>query len=118
MRKWLAIFLLVFMPLQLSWAATASYCQHETGAVAKHFGHHTHQHKAADGKDVSPDLVKIFGGDPDCASCHAGCFSVFFSGDVSLPPLATPSLHTAHYQERLTSPPPGRLERPQWRALA
>ena len=52
MRKWLAIVLLVFLPLQFSWAAVASYCQHETGAAAKHFGHHAHQHKAADGKDT------------------------------------------------------------------
>ncbi|WP_217425926.1 hypothetical protein [Pandoraea cepalis] len=83
MRKWLAIVLLVFLPLQFSWAAVASYCQHETGAAAKHFGHHAHQHKAADGQDASPDPAKTLGGDPDCASCHAGCFSVL-SGDVKL----------------------------------
>ena len=117
MRKWLAIVLLVFLPLQFSWAAVASYCQHETGAAAKHFGHHAHQHKAADGQDASPDPAKTLGGDPDCASCHAGCFSVL-SGDVKLASPVSPSLDTGYPPEHLAAPPPERLERPQWRALA
>ena len=117
MRKWLAILLLVFVPLQLSWAAAASYCQHETGTSAKHFGHHDHQHKTADGKDASSDSVKTIGGDPDCASCHAGCLSALL-GAVAIASLADSSLDTAEYGARLTSPPFERLERPQWRALA
>ena len=117
MRKWLAIFLLVFMPLQLSWAAVASYCQHETGAAAKHVGHHDHQHKAADGKETAPDPTKTGGGDPDCASCHAGCSSAL-PGEVTLPPMFSSSIDIADYWARLTSPPFERLERPQWRVLA
>ena len=117
MRKCLAIVLLVFLPLQFSWAAVASYCQHETGAAAKHFGHHAHQHKAADGKDASPDPAKTLGGDPDCASCHAGCFSVL-SGEIKLASSISPSLDTAYHPESLAAPPPERLERPRWRALA
>lgn len=118
MRKCLAIFLLVFMPLQLSWAAVvSSYCQHETGASAKHFGHHDHQHKAADGKGAAPDPAKTGGGDPDCASCHAGC-SLALSGEATLTSMFSSSLDVADYWARLTSPPLERLERPQWRALA
>lgn len=117
MRKWLAIFLLVLMPLQLSWAAVTSYCQHETGASAKHFGHHDHQHKAADGKETAPDTAKIGGGDPDCASCHAGCSSAL-PVEMTLPTMFTSSLGIADYWARLTSPPFERLERPQWRVLA
>lgn len=117
MRKWLAIFLLVFVPLQLSWAAAASYCQHETGVAAKHFGHHDHQHKTADGKDASPDPSKTIGGDPDCASCHAGCL-LALPGAVTIASLVDSSLDTVGYGARLTSPPSERLERPQWRALA
>ena len=117
MRKWLTILLLVFLPLQLSWAVAASYCQHESGAAAKHFGHHDHQHKAADGKDASPDPSKLMGGDPDCASCHAGCASPLPCA-VTVASLANSSLDTADYGARLTSPPFERLERPQWRLLA
>jgi hypothetical protein len=117
MRRWLTIFLLVLIPLQLSWAAAASYCQHESGAAAKHFGHHEHQHNAADGKDAFPDPAKTTGGDPDCASCHAGCASVLLSA-VTGASLADSSLDTTEYGARLTSPPFERLERPQWRLLA
>lgn len=116
-RKWLVIFLLVFMPLQLSWAAVAGYCRHETGAAAKHFGHHDHQHKTADGKDASSDPAKTIGGDPDCSSCHAGCLSAL-PGVVTVASLAESSLHTADHGTHLTSPPFERLDRPRWRALA
>ncbi len=44
MRKWLAILLISLLSLQASWAAAASYCAHEQGAAARHFGHHEHQH--------------------------------------------------------------------------
>ena len=117
MRRLFMIFLLVLMPLQLSWAAIASYCQHEIGAAAKHFGHHDHQHKATDGKETAPDPAKTGGGDPDCASCHAGCSSAL-PGEVTLPPMFSSSLDIADYWLHLTSPPFERLERPQWRVLA
>lgn len=117
MRRWLAIFLLVFMPLQLTWAAVSTYCQHESGAKAKHFGHHDHQHKAVDGKDAAPDPLKYGGGDPDCAACHAGCASTL-ADSVTIPLIVDSSFDTADYRARLTSPPLKRLERPQWRVLA
>ena len=42
MRRWLAILLLVCLPLQFSWAAVADYCMHESGETADHVGHHDH----------------------------------------------------------------------------
>ncbi len=117
MHKWLVTFLLVFIPLQFGWAATANYCKHEIGAAAKHVGHHDHQHKAVDGKDVSSDPAKTIGGDPDCASCHAGCLSAL-PESITVASLVISSLDTADYCARLTSPPFERPERPQWRVLA
>lgn len=119
MRKWLAIFLLVFVPLQLSWAAVAGYCQHETEvAAAKHFGHHDHEHKTVSGKDAAPDPAKaIGGGDPDCASCHAGCLSAL-PEEVTVASPVNSSLDTTDHGVRLTQPPFERLERPQWHVLA
>lgn len=117
MHKWLAIFLLVFVPLQLSWAAGAGYCQHETGVAAKHVGHHDHQHKTADSKDASSDLAKTMAGDPDCASCHAGC-CVALPVTITTASLADSFLGAADDVAHLTSPPFKRLERPQWRVLA
>jgi hypothetical protein len=117
MRKWLAILLLVFMPLQLTWAAMELYCQHESGAAAKHFGHHDHQHKTVDDTDASPDLNKYAGGDPDCAACHAGCASVL-ADTVTISLVVDSTLDAADYAVRVIPPPFKRLERPQWRALA
>ena len=54
MRRWLATLLLVLLPFQFSWAAVGGYCQHETGAAAKHFGHHNHQHQADAGEHETP----------------------------------------------------------------
>jgi hypothetical protein len=53
MRRYLAIFLLVLLPLQYSWAAMASYCEHETSVTAKHPGHHTHDHASVDHQESS-----------------------------------------------------------------
>lgn len=72
MRSWLLIVLMMWMPLQLSWAAMGSSCAHDRDATAQHLGHHVHQHQsfeeAAAKKSagvVSPDL--------DCGTCHANC---------------------------------------------
>jgi hypothetical protein len=36
MRRRLAVPLLVFLPLQFSWAAVANHCGHDTGGAAEH----------------------------------------------------------------------------------
>jgi hypothetical protein len=75
MRRWLIYVLIVLMPVQLTWAAAAPYCGHETtAAAADHVGHHEHQHDASldvsppadDGAAAAPVL------DSDCAFCHLG----------------------------------------------
>ena len=40
MRRWLAIFLLVLLPTQATWAVVAGYCVDSPGVTAGHFGHH------------------------------------------------------------------------------
>jgi succinate dehydrogenase/fumarate reductase-like Fe-S protein len=107
MPRLFMIFLIVLMPLQLSWAAMASYCQHETGAAAK----------AADGKEKAPDPAKTGGNDLDCASCHASCPSILHE-NLTPPPILSSSLLIADHWARLTSPSFQRLERPKWRVLA
>ena len=67
MRRWLAVFLLVFLPLQFTWSVAAAYCQHESGNV-QHFGHHEHKHAGdAGAKDAKKAPSGI---DEDCAFCH------------------------------------------------
>ncbi len=117
MRRLFMIFLLVLMPLQLSWAAMASYCQHESSASAKHFGHHEHQCNVLDGKDDSPEPAQYGEADPDCEACHGGCTSVLADA-LAIYLVADSSLATADYRARLTSPPFECPERPQWHPLA
>lgn len=112
MRRWLAIFLLVLLPVQLGWAAVGVYCAHESGAAADHFGHHDHRHSVDDNGNDKGSLPK--GAHADCASCHGIGASVLLS-DAS-----------AHCPDHLTSlsidmplawplaEHPAEPERPKW----
>lgn len=65
------IFLLAILPIQFSWAAVTSYCRHETGSAAKHFGHHQHQHPTtATDASKDPKAGSVAGADVDCGICH------------------------------------------------
>mgnify|MGYP001396302856 CR=1 FL=1 len=116
MRRLLALFLLVLLPLQFSWASVAAYCQHEAGSQAQHFGHHDHQHQDVDKQDKTEG--KLPGGvDYDCSACHAGCAVALNS--------AVPALISAYtsdvvdgYWFTIASPPVSEPERPNWVALA
>ena len=77
MRRLLCVFLLIWFPLQMSWAAVASYCQHETSPQASHLGHHQHAHQdSIDGKGQNGSSKNDQGStkqssiDNDCATCH------------------------------------------------
>jgi len=130
LRRLFALLLLMFLPLQFSWAAVAGYCQHEAAGGVSHPGHHQHQHQVShDGPPATPEhaadgnVSPLPEGEPamrlalddDCAACHAGCA-------VALPALAVawPALPTA---ARWLAPPlfPASLpsdlpDRPNWLA--
>lgn len=116
-KTWMAIVLLVLLPLQLSWAAVAGYCQHESGVTANHTGHHSHDHQTADPHEPAKDGVSSAGGQHDCATCHLGCFAAMAS-DLTTLAAATdrgyPSVHDINPSLSLADRP----ERPQWPALA
>jgi hypothetical protein len=117
MRRLFAIFLLVLLPLQLSWAAVGVYCQHETGAAAKHLGHHDHQHKtdASHGDQADP---KTSGGiDNDCGACHASCCVAIF-GEIQVSAPTDTSTDVVDYRHSLNTSPHYQPERPNWAPLA
>jgi|MedtruStandDraft_1076414.scaffolds.fasta_scaffold00092_59 hypothetical protein len=126
MRRALTVFLLLILPLQLSWAVAAGYCQHEEAAkVARHMGHHEHQHSqgaekaaghdsdmgAAEKKESSdkPQCV-----DDDCAYCHlASLKTVGVPATVLVVTAETGfSSHTSPLIGCLVS---RRIDRPNWR---
>jgi hypothetical protein len=109
MRRWLVIFLLVLLPLQLSWAAVAPYCQHEADATTQHFGHHQHKHQAATADELSAadaGDIASFAVDADCSACHAGCAAAM----AAFPSLALDAAPA------LPGSPKGQRERPNWPA--
>ena len=122
MRKFLILFLLVLMPLQLTWAAVASYCQHETGAAAQHFSHHTHQHQGQPVDAPRADKGAASGNpsmaDLDCAVCHATCAAAPLPAAAQLACPSISSWGASPYRLHHSAAPPARLERPQWQRAA
>lgn len=121
MRRLLAILLLTLLPLQFSWAAVASYCEHETQG-AGHFGHHEHEHHAASDAepvaDAEPQGDKAPGTlDLDCGHCHGHC-SVMLTLSANLPGTLSTAPPSASADDTDAAHAAARPERPQWRPLA
>ena len=121
MRLWLSVFLIMFLPLQSAWAVAAPYCGHENSVPVSHFGHHAHQHHAA---DPDMDASKAASGgsvsgavDVDCTPCN-GVGSAMV---LSFSPLGLFTGET-HYALGVAAEsllvPLQRPERPKWSRLA
>ena len=130
MRRFLAIFLLALLPLQLSWAAVASYCAHETQVGAAHLGHHEHKHEHQ--ADAGPAMDPVAGPvadtdaqgdkapgaiDLDCGHCHGTC-GVMLTVPPGLPGTLSSAPPSATLDEAGGAHAPTGPERPQWLPLA
>lgn len=114
MRRWIAIFLLVFLPLQSAWAAAAAYCQHEEDPTTLHVGHHAHAHAGAEA-DAHHDNGPA-ADHPDCQVCHAAVAAV---SDHVAPALQSGIDSPFPGGERALPASPITLpERPNWLRLA
>jgi len=115
MARFLALLLAFSLLFQVTWAAAAPYCEHETSSVvAEHFGHHVHVHKSADGKKPFAGKLAL---DDDCGFCHAGQVALL---PVALAAAVVGSAAGALPQQPPPhgSAPPGAPDRPQWLRLA
>ncbi|MGE5453202.1 MAG: hypothetical protein ACM3VZ_15330 [Acidobacteriota bacterium] len=115
MRRWIAILMLVVLPLQLSWAVAATYCMDEEGAGAQHFGHHFHgqdHEHAHPGKKLIKAKQQACN-DCGCAGhlCGAQLVSTFRPSPL---PLAQGESFDSAPVRRLSSVDPPRIERPNW----
>ena len=123
MRRFLAIVLLAMLPLQFSWAAVASYCEHETQGTG-HFGHHEHEHHGDAGPHAEPAADADASGDKapgamdlDCGHCHGQC-SVMPTLSATVPGTLSTAPPSASANEASGAHAPARPERPQWLRLA
>lgn len=121
MRRWLMILLLFAMPFQLSWAAAAGYCPHESNAGASHFGHHEHHHVEAasaleQGTDTPSDPLPG-SQDNDCLACHT-CTVQPLADTASIAATASPAARPQPFAEPYRSHVGGVPTRPAWSAFA
>ena len=114
MRRLIAIFLLLIVPLQLGYAAAAAYCQHKTGSAAGHFGHHAHEHRAQVGADQDNGKGKLsLQLDQDCGLCHLQMPQLLPQHTTVTPTSVETSLYRAPVIA-YSSADRRRLERPNW----
>jgi hypothetical protein len=134
-RKSVAAFLLVFLPLQWGWALAAAYCKHEPVVAEVHFGHHQHQHEhgtapvAFSNASASPDATGSpgegenhplphgsgdLGLDADCGVCHLGAAHAAAPTASAVPSCDAASAVTS-YAASWPASPAEKLFRPPWR---
>lgn len=122
MRRFVALLLLVLLPLQALWAAAAPYCQHEGDATSVHIGHHQPEHHHADASaSSSDDGDGPHGGTggaehSDCHVCHGGTVLAHEMRVMQVMSTAAQPVPTVAHG--LPAPPTERPERPKWPALA
>jgi hypothetical protein len=80
LRRLVLIFMFFALPIQASWSVAAAYCAHETGASARHLGHHDHTHKSGDA-EKSPIKAPC---DADCGFHGHSIFQCVMADGVSL----------------------------------
>jgi len=114
MRRWIAILLMIVLPLQLSWAVAASYCQDEQGMGVQHFGHHAHlNHDVVDaGQNLAKGQQQA---ESDCGCAGQLCGAHFLPVEPEGLADVMPSqqISTAVSCAYPPSDPP-RIERPNW----
>lgn len=121
MRRWLILFLLSLLPIQVSWAAAATvdYCAHDQDRTAQHFGHHEDANAHDYDAHVS-EAEKSHGATGPLHLDHehnhlSGFLGLLSAVDISA--RKSPQLFPRGEALIYLSPPPGNLERPNWRHL-
>jgi len=117
--RFIVVFLLFLVPLQLSWAALSAYCEHESKAASHHVVHHEHQHQSDQSTNHDdPDGGSKSGSfDADCGVCHAGC-SMALCGVMAAANFARADVVFARPPRFHLTPISSKPERPKWLGLA
>jgi hypothetical protein len=114
MKKLFLILTLAILPFQVTWAAVATYCQHEQIVQSSHFGHHEHEHEheqhAQTGKEQKDSSNKFHS---DCLNCH-GLVAALVMPVTEAFSVKPASQSYASCESHLKSVPSSRPEKPQW----
>lgn len=109
--KRLLLLLLFVLPFQFAWAAAGAVCLHQPESPS-HFGHHAKLTKQ--GSSDPRDGGSLAGDADDCQTCGSHAFKIAMPS-ASLPDVASARAEFMHVASLLSSLPPDRPERPQWR---
>lgn len=107
MRSWLAVFLLVLLPLQFSWAAMGTPDPHEREPQVGVHCPHPHCTTRTPGLDASTAHHA------DCGTCHNGCPLALFH-EPRRPFASAPAFPLTGAAAVPASRPADRPDRPQW----
>jgi len=116
MRCWIGILLMIVLPLQLSWAVAANYCQDGQDQHVRHFGHHVDLNHS--GVDAAKKLVQgKQQADRDCGCSGHLCGAYLLpSGIGVLPDAPRGQQLNAVVPRTYCFLDPPRIERPNWSA--
>ena len=122
MRRWLILFLLSLLPLEVAWAtaATTDYCDRGQGQIVQHFGHHDDAHPPGTETPVNgdhPDKYPDKHPKLDHGHSHLSGFLGLLS-EISVSTPQSPQLFLHCDEPACLSVPPDNLERPNWSDLA
>lgn len=112
MRRWLALFLLILLPLLSAWSVASAYCGGESDARAQHLGHHVDTHHE-DGQRGSAGGTAT---SADCDHCHSPGATMSSFGNATR--LIAPQAPVRWTDVALRAPPVALPERPNWARLA
>ena len=123
----LLLALLLVLPLQFSWAATARYCGHEPAQAqpeGQHPGHHSHQHRTVQGKATqasSSVLTRAVASqlpDADCGFCHASVAPYALTQSRSHAAARLDHDFASGHGPAFSSRADHRIDRPNWMATS
>ncbi|MCI1016745.1 cobalt transporter [Herbaspirillum huttiense] len=114
----LIILLALLLPMQLSWAAMASYCQAENDRVPTHLGHHEHPSAKAD-DHAGSEKSKTSDSDVGCSLCHFSCMKSvqIYNSSVIVPPAAEQKSHPSYFPHPTSHIADG-PDKPNWQLAA
>ncbi len=114
MRRFLILFLVFLLPLQVSWAVAANYCGHEQEKSANHFGHHQDEHQSSPDNNKPADDKLSFNHDHNHLSGYLG----MLLNEPLITGRPTPQMERQRDELSFASLLPEQPERPKWNSPA